>query len=79
MESHAITKEHLLQIISKLEKLEADKADVMEDIKEVCLEAKSNGFDITTIKKILKIRKMDKDKLQEQEELLELYLSAIGM
>ena len=79
MESHAITKDHLLQIISKLERLEADKAAVGEDIKEVCLEAKSNGFDIKTIKKILKIRKTDKDTLQEQEELLELYLSALGM
>ncbi len=79
MESHAVTKEHLLQIISKLERLEADKSAVMEDIREVCAEAKGNGFDVHTIKKILKIRKMDKNKLQEQEELLELYLSALGM
>jgi uncharacterized protein (UPF0335 family) len=79
MESHAITKEHLLQIISKLERLEGDKSAVAEDIKEVCAEARSNGFDIMTIKKILKIRKMDKDKLQEQEELLDLYMSALGM
>jgi uncharacterized protein (UPF0335 family) len=78
MES-SITKEHLLQIINKLERLEADKAAVGEDIKEVCLEAKSNGFDVMTIKKILKIRKMDKNTLQEQEEMLELYLSALGM
>jgi len=79
MEAHAITKEHLLQLINKLERLEADKLAVMEDIKEVCLEAKSKGFDIMTIKKILKIRKMDKNKLQEQEELLDLYMSALGM
>ena len=79
MDSHTITKEHLEQIINKLERLEGDKSAVTEDIKEVCLEAKSNGFDIMTIKKILKIRKMDKEKLQEQEELLELYMSALGM
>jgi uncharacterized protein (UPF0335 family) len=78
MES-SITKEHLMQIINKLERLEADKTAVGEDIKEVCLEAKSNGFDIMTIKKILRIRKMDESKRQEQEELLELYMSALGM
>ncbi len=51
----------------------------MEDIKEVCLEAKSNGFDIVTINKILKIRKMDQNKRQEEEELLDLYMGALGI
>ena len=51
----------------------------MEDIKNVCAEAKSNGFDVKTIKQIMKIRKMDDNKRQEQEELLELYLGALGM
>ncbi|MGV2433083.1 MAG UNVERIFIED_CONTAM: DUF2312 domain-containing protein [Rickettsiaceae bacterium] len=77
--SNVIAKEHLSQIINKLERLEADKLAVMEDIKEVCLEAKSNGFDIVTIKKILKIRKMDQNKRQEEEELLDLYMGALGM
>jgi uncharacterized protein (UPF0335 family) len=77
--SSVIAKEHLMQIINKLERLEADKLAVMEDIKEVCLEAKSNGFDIVTIKKILKIRKMDQNKRQEEEELLDLYMGALGM
>lgn len=79
MNSHAITKEHLQQFIGKLERLEADKAAVMEDIKNVCIEAKSNGFDVKTIKQVLKIRKMDDNKRQEQEELLELYLGALEM
>jgi uncharacterized protein (UPF0335 family) len=77
--SNSITKEHLQQIISKLERLESDKSGVMEDIKEVCAEAKANGFDIQTIKKIIRIRKMDDQKRQEQEELLELYMGALGM
>lgn len=73
------TKEQLLQIISKLEKLEQDKANIMEDISEVCKEARSHGFDVATIKKVLKIRKMDQGKRQEQEELLELYLNALDI
>ena len=79
MNSQVVTKEHLQQVISKLERLEADKATIMEDIKDVCAEAKGNGFDVKTIKHIMKIRKMDEEKRQEQEELLELYMGALGM
>ena len=79
MNSQVIAKEHLQQVIGKLERLEADKATIMEDIKNVCAEAKSNGFDVKTIKQIMKIRKMDDNKRQEQEEILELYLGALGM
>jgi len=79
MNQEVFTKEQLVQIISKLEKLEQDKLNIAEDIKEVCNEARAHGFDITTIKKVLRIRKMDQDKRQEQEELLELYLGALDM
>ena len=79
MNSQVVTKEHLRQVIGKLERLEADKSTIIEDIKNVCAEAKSNGFDVKTIKQIMKIRKMDDNKRQEQEELLELYLGALGM
>lgn len=79
MSAEVITKEQLSQFISKLEKLEQDKADVMEDIKSVMQEARSHGFDVSTIRKVLKIKKMDQDKRQEQEELLELYMGALGI
>lgn len=78
MNSQVITKQHLQQIIGKLERLESEKSNIMEDIKEVCAEAKSHGFDVKTIKQVMKIRKMDNDKRQEQEELLALYLEALG-
>lgn len=74
-----ITKEHLEQYISKLERLDDDKAAVMEDIKEVIADAKNNGFDVKTIKKILKIKKTSRDDLAEQEALLELYRSVLGV
>lgn len=79
MSQEVFTKEQLMQVISKLEKLEQDKANVAEDIKDVCTEARSHGFDVATIKAVLKIRKMDQDKRQEQDELLDLYMSALGM
>lgn len=79
MNQEVFTKEQLIQLISKLEKLELDKANIAEDIKEVCAEARSNGFDVATIKKVIKIRKMDQEKRQEQDELLALYLNALDM
>lgn len=74
-----ITREHLEQYITKLERLEDDKLAVTEDIKEVMADAKNNGFDTKAIKQILKIRKLDKDDLEQQEAMLELYRSVLGM
>jgi len=79
MTQEVFTKEQLQQIISKLEKLEQDKANIAEDIKEVCGEARAQGFDVATIKQLIKIRKMDQEKRIEQEELLKLYLDAVDM
>lgn len=79
MNTEVIAKEQLSQIISKLERLEQDKADVMEDIKSVMQEAKSHGYDVGTLRKVLRIKKMDQNKRQEQEELLDLYIGALGI
>lgn len=74
-----ITREHLEQYITKLERLEEDKLAVTEDIKEVMADAKNNGFDTKAIRQILKIRKLDKDDLEQQEAMLELYRSVLGI
>lgn len=77
--SEVFTKEQLVQYINRVERLENDKAAIMQDMKEVLADAKNNGFDIKTIKQVLKIRKMDKNKLAEAEALLELYREALGV
>lgn len=69
----------LQSFIERVERLEGEKAALMEDIKEVYAEAKGVGFDIKIIRKIISLRKMDAEKRRETEELLELYKSAIGM
>lgn len=69
----------LKSFIERVERLEAEKAALMEDIKEVYAEAKGTGFDVKTIRKLVSLRKMDADKRRESEELLELYKSAIGL
>lgn len=74
-----ISTERLKSFILRIEKLEEQKASVSDDIKDVYGEAKSTGFDVKIIKQIVKLRKMEDDKRREAEELLELYMSAIGM
>lgn len=69
----------LKSFVERIERLEEEKAALMEDIKEVYAEAKGTGFDTKVMRKIISLRKMDTDKRRESEELLELYKSAIGM
>ncbi len=69
----------LKTIIDRIEKLEEEKAAIAADIKEVFLEAKSNGFDTKIIKKVLALRKQDSAKRQEEQALLAVYMDALGM
>jgi len=74
-----ITGQRLRAFIDRVERLEEEKVALAEDIKEVYGEAKAVGFDTKTIRKIVRLRKMDIEKRREEDELLELYKSAIGM
>lgn len=69
----------LRAFIDRIERLEEEKAVMMEDIKEIYAEAKGVGFDAKTIRKIVSLRKMDAEKRRESDELLDLYKTAIGM
>lgn len=79
MTEHIIAISQLKQVIEKIERLEDEKANITEDIQTTYAEAKSQGFDLPTIKKVIKIRKMDRDKFQQQEALLDTYLDALGI
>ena len=68
----------LKSVIDRIERLEEDKKSVMEDLKNVYAEAKGNGLDTKVIRKIIRLRKQDTAQRQEEEALLDLYLSAIG-
>lgn len=68
----------LRSIIERLERLEEDKQAVMADMKEVFAEAKGEGYDVKVLRKVIRIRKQDKAKRQEEEAILDLYLSALG-
>ena len=68
----------LKSFIERIERLEEDKAAVSADLKEVYAEAKGDGFDVKIMRKVVRLRKQDLAKRQEEEALLELYISAIG-
>jgi uncharacterized protein (UPF0335 family) len=75
----SVTGARLRSFIERVERLDSEKAAIAEDIKEVFGEAKSDGFEVSIIRKILKIRKMNDADRAEQEAILETYMSAIGM
>jgi len=68
----------LKSLIERIERLEEDKAAIAADLKEVFGEAKGEGFDTKIMRKVVRLRKQDKAKRQEEEALVDLYLSAIG-
>jgi uncharacterized protein (UPF0335 family) len=70
---------HLQAFLERIEKLEEERRAVSEDVKEVYAEAKGTGFDPKVMRKIVSIRRMDKHKREEEAEILDLYLSALGM
>lgn len=74
-----IAGKRLLSFFDRVERLEEEKSALAEDIKEVFAEAKSAGFEVKIMRRIMKLRKMDIEKRQEEDELLSLYMSAIGM
>jgi len=70
---------HLRAFVERIERLEEEKRALSDDIKDVYGEAKANGFDVKIMRKIVSIRKQDRDKRIEEETILDLYLAALGM
>ena len=74
-----VTGDRLRSLIERIERLEEEKRAIAADIKEVYAEAKGTGFDTKIMREIIKMRRMDKDDLDEQETLIEVYRRALGM
>ena len=79
MSTNAIEAGHLIAFIERIERLEEDRKTVSDEIKDVDAEAKGTGYDVKIVRKIVSIRKQDQNKRREEEEILELYLQALGM
>lgn len=77
--SYSVTADELRQFIEQYESLDAEKKEVSERQKEVMTEAKSRGYDTKVMKKIISLRKKSSDVIAEEEAILEIYKSALGM
>jgi len=71
--------QELRQFIERFERLDAEKKDIADAQKEVMAEAKGRGYDTKVLRKIISIRKMDANDLAEEEAVLDMYKSALGM
>lgn len=76
---HSATRDQLRAFVERVERLEEEKAALAADLKEVYAEAKSMGFDVKTLRTVVRIRKQDLNERQEQEALLATYMIALGM
>ena len=74
-----IAQGQLRSIVERIERLEEEKAALAADIKEVYAEAKGNGFDVKILRKIIRLRKVDRVEREEEEALLDVYMAALGM
>lgn len=79
MQNGNVTAEHLRSYIERVERLEEEKAALATDIREVFAEAKANGYDVKTMRQVIKLRKMEAADRDEQEYLLDTYRRALGM
>ena len=77
--AYKVTADELRQFIEQYESLEVEKKDVGEQQKDIMSEAKARGYDTKVMKQIINLRKRDKDDIAEQEAILDLYKSALGM
>ncbi|PZO81638.1 MAG: DUF2312 domain-containing protein [Mesorhizobium amorphae] len=75
----AIAAGQLRSIIERIERLEEDKKQVSEDIKDVYAEAKGTGFDVKALRSIISLRKKEASQREEEEAILDLYKAALGM
>lgn len=77
--SYGVAADELRQFIEQFEQLDAEKKDIAERQKEVMAEAKARGYDTKVMRKVIALRKRDRDDVAEEEAILEMYKEALGM
>jgi uncharacterized protein (UPF0335 family) len=76
---YRVTAGELRQFVERYERLEAEKRDLADQMKEVMAEARARGYDVKVLKKLIAMRKRDSAEVSEEEAILELYKQALGM
>ncbi|MFV1534870.1 DUF2312 domain-containing protein [Phaeobacter sp. JH209B] len=78
-DGYRVTAGELRQFVERFERLDAEKKELADQQKEVMAEAKARGYDTKVIRKVIALRKRDKDDISEEEAVLEMYKDALGM
>lgn len=78
-DAYSVTADELRQFIERYEQLEAEKKDVTEQQKELMAEAKGRGYDTRVMRKVIALRKRKPDEIAEEEAIMEMYKTALGM
>ena len=78
-DSYRVAGEELRQFVERFERLEIEKKDISDQQKEVMVEAKSRGYDTRIMRKIVSLRKRDLEDIAEEEAILSMYKTALGM
>ncbi len=74
-----VAQDQLRSFVERIERLEEEKKQISDDIKDVYAEAKGNGFDVKVLRKVISLRKQDANERAEMDAILDLYLQALGM
>jgi uncharacterized protein (UPF0335 family) len=78
-DSYRVTADEIRQFVERFERLEAEKADIADQQKELMAEAKARGYDTKALRKIIALRKREPDDIAEEQAILEMYAQALGM
>lgn len=76
---YRVTAGELRQFVERYERLDSERKDIAEQMKEVMAEARARGYDVKVLKKLIALRKRDSSEVSEEEAILELYKQALGM
>lgn len=79
MQLQTSAKDQLRAFVTRIERLEEERAALAADLREVYAEAKGNGFDVKALRSVIRLRKQDANKRREEEAVLITYLHALGM
>src|SRR5579864_5545935 len=77
--AHRFAKDQLKAIVERVERLEEEKKAITDDIRDIYAEAKGNGFDVKSLRTVIRLRKQDVNERREQGAILETYMHALGM
>jgi uncharacterized protein (UPF0335 family) len=77
--TETVAGEQLRLFIERIERLEEEKHDIADDIRDVYAEAKANGYDTKIMRQVIRLRRMETYARQEADALLETYRKALGL